>query len=94
MRGPDVQKMVFLLSDGRTNDHPKDYQGGQAIRERGIDLYSYGTGKYVAVEELWEITKDKKKVFTQSNYNDLKQFFQQYAGVQRCEDRPGKANLI
>lgn len=90
MRGRDVPKMIFLLSDGRSNDKPRDYQGGQAIRERGIDLYSYGTGQYVAIEELWEITKDKKKVFTQTNYNDLKLHFQQYAGVQACEDRPGK----
>ncbi len=57
MRGPEVPKLVFLLSDGRTHDFPYDEIFASRMRAvHHVDIWAYGTGDYVAMGELVNIT--------------------------------------
>lgn len=59
MRSSDVPKIIYLLSDGRTHDYPKDTEMAGLLRRTiaNVDIYAYGTGEYVAMNELLAITK-------------------------------------
>lgn len=59
MRPSNVRKIIYLLSDGRTHDYPKDTEFADLLRQQidNIDIYAYGTGEYVAMNELIAITK-------------------------------------
>lgn len=59
---------MYLLSDGRTHDFPKDSEMAEVLRQKipNLDIWSYGTGEYVAMSELLKITKvlyNEKKIF-------------------------------
>ena len=62
MRGPNVKKILFLLSDGRTHDYPLDAINSRALRRAvdNLDIWAYGTGDYVAMNELLNITLVRK----------------------------------
>lgn len=66
MRGPNVKKIAFLLSDGRTHDFPKDAIESEQMRHAipNLDIWAYGTGEFVAMNELINITK----VYTFNNF--------------------------
>ncbi|VDK66536.1 unnamed protein product [Gongylonema pulchrum] len=59
MRPSYVPKIIYLLSDGRTHDYPKDTEMADLLRQQidNSDIYAYGTGEYVAISELTAITK-------------------------------------
>lgn len=59
MRSSSIPKIIYLLSDGRTHDYPKDTEMADLLRQQisNIDIYAYGTGEYVAMDELIAITK-------------------------------------
>lgn len=59
MRGANVPKILYLLSDGRTHDFPKDSEMAEAMRRAmpNFDIWAYGTGEYVAMSELVKITR-------------------------------------
>lgn len=63
MRPSHVPKIIYLLSDGRTHDYPKDREMADLLRQRisNVDIYAYGTGEYVAISELIAITKVRLK---------------------------------
>lgn len=89
MRGSNVPKVAFLISDGRTQDYPEDNIQSAKLRSMGVDVWAYGLGEYVAIEELINVTNDANKVVTRKNYPLLKQLFDQYKGVEVCEEVPG-----
>ena len=90
MRDSSVPKIVYLLSDGRTHDYPKDAEMSEAMRKRfsNLDIWAYGTGEYVAMPELLNITKDAKKIVTNKNLNELEPLFDQWKGIEVCEKQP------
>lgn len=59
MRSSNVPKIVYLLSDGRTHDYPKDAEMSDLMRRKipNVDIWAYGTGDYVAWNELINITR-------------------------------------
>lgn len=59
MRPFDVPKVVYLLSDGRTHDFPKDAEMADLMRRQipNVHIWAYGTGEYVAMSELLNITR-------------------------------------
>ena len=59
MRGANVPKIVYLLSDGRTHDYPKDSEMADLMRRTvpNVNIWAYGTGDYVALGELAKITR-------------------------------------
>ncbi|VDO61416.1 unnamed protein product [Onchocerca flexuosa] len=91
MRPPHVSKIIYLLSDGRTHDYPKDTEMADLLRQQinNIDIYAYGTGEYVAMNELIAITKDPKKIVTNENLEDLEPTFDRWKGTEVCETLPG-----
>uniref|UniRef100_A0A8R1U1C6 Uncharacterized protein n=1 Tax=Onchocerca volvulus TaxID=6282 RepID=A0A8R1U1C6_ONCVO len=90
MRPPHVSKILYLLSDGRTHDYPKDTEMADLLRQQidNIDIYAYGTGEYVAMNELIAITKDSKKIVTNENLEDLEPIFDRWKGTEVCETLP------
>uniref|UniRef100_A0A915J234 VWFA domain-containing protein n=1 Tax=Romanomermis culicivorax TaxID=13658 RepID=A0A915J234_ROMCU len=85
MRPGDVPKIAFLISDGRTQDYPDDTNQAVRLRSYGVDVWSYGLGEYVAIEELINVTGDANKVVTRKNYPHLKELFEPFKGVEICE---------
>ncbi|CAG9533231.1 unnamed protein product [Cercopithifilaria johnstoni] len=90
MRPSNVPKILYLLSDGRTHDYPKDTEMADLLRQQisNIDIYAYGTGEYVAVDELIAITKDPKKIITNQNLEELEPIFDRWKGTEVCEKLP------
>uniref|UniRef100_A0A7E4ZWU6 VWFA domain-containing protein n=1 Tax=Panagrellus redivivus TaxID=6233 RepID=A0A7E4ZWU6_PANRE len=90
MRDSSVPKIVYLLSDGRTHDYPKDAEMSDLMRRqiRNLDIWAYGTGEYVAMPELLNITKDAKKIITNKNLNELEPLFDSWKGIEVCEVQP------
>uniref|UniRef100_A0A0N5AE05 VWFA domain-containing protein n=1 Tax=Syphacia muris TaxID=451379 RepID=A0A0N5AE05_9BILA len=90
MRPSNVPKIVYLLSDGRTHDFPKDSEMADLMRKTipNIDIWAYGTGDYVAWNELVNITKDPKRIITNKNLDQLEPLFDPWKGVEVCEERP------
>ncbi|KAI6176874.1 hypothetical protein M3Y97_00846100 [Aphelenchoides bicaudatus] len=90
MRGPNVKKIAFLLSDGRTHDFPKDAIESEAMRRTvpNLDIWAYGTGDFVAMNELTNITKDASKIITNKNLDQLEPLFDFWHGVEVCEKQP------
>jgi len=85
MRGPNVPKIAFLISDGRTQDYPEDSNQAAKLRAVGVDVWSYGLGEYVAIEQLINVTGDPNKVVTRKNYPHLKELFEQFKATEVCQ---------
>ncbi|KAI1721088.1 von willebrand factor type A domain-containing protein [Ditylenchus destructor] len=90
VRPANVPKIVYLLSDGRTHDFPKDSEMADEMRHRipNIDIWAYGTGEYVAMSELIKITKDESKIVTNKNLDKLEPLFDQWHGTEVCDKQP------
>ncbi|KAI6240169.1 hypothetical protein M3Y99_00504300 [Aphelenchoides fujianensis] len=90
MRGPSVKKIVYLLSDGRTHDFPQDAIASDAMRRTipNLEVWAYGTGEYVAMNELINITKDDSKIITSKNLTLIEPLFDFWHGVEVCEKQP------
>lgn len=91
MRDASVPKIVFLLSDGRTADYPKDLEFSAAMRRAipNLSIWAYGTGDYVAIEELANMTGSYEKIVTNKNLTQLEPMFDAYKGIEICEKAPG-----
>ncbi|VDD88055.1 unnamed protein product [Enterobius vermicularis] len=90
MRSSNVPKIVYLLSDGRTHDYPKDAEMSDLMRRKipNVDIWAYGTGDYVAWNELINITRDAKRIITNKNLDNLEPLFDPWRGIEVCEERP------
>uniref|UniRef100_A0A914VWI4 Uncharacterized protein n=1 Tax=Plectus sambesii TaxID=2011161 RepID=A0A914VWI4_9BILA len=90
MRDASVPKVVFLLSDGRTADFPKDLQFSAAMRKAvpNLNIWAYGTGDYVAIEQLVNMTLSYDKIVTNQNLTKLEPMFDGYRGIEICEKAP------
>ncbi|VDL84595.1 unnamed protein product [Nippostrongylus brasiliensis] len=90
LRGNDVPKILYLLSDGRTHDFPKDWEMANVVRKTipNIDIWAYGTGNYVAMTALVNYTQDATRIITNANLNKLESLFDPYHGVEICEKIP------
>ncbi|KAE9419632.1 hypothetical protein Angca_005074, partial [Angiostrongylus cantonensis] len=91
MRDSSVPKIVYLLSDGRTHDYPKDLEMVDILRRQSIpnlDIWAYGTGNYVAMPALVNYTQDLNKVVTNANLQTLELRFDPYRGTETCEKIP------
>ncbi|CAD5221877.1 unnamed protein product [Bursaphelenchus xylophilus] len=90
MRDASVRKVVFLLSDGRTHDFPKDSIAADQLRNQipNVSIWAYGTGEYVAMNELINITKDESKIITNKNLSLIEPLFDFWHGVEVCEKIP------
>ena len=96
MRDSSVPKIVYLLSDGRTHDYPKDAEMSDLMRHQisNLDIWAYGTGDYVAMPELLNITKNPDKIITNKNLEKLGGLFDQWKGIEVCEKQPGNHFLL
>lgn len=85
----------LVLSDGRTHDYPKDAEMSDLMRKKiqNLDIWAYGTGDYVAMPELLNITKDVAKIITNKNLDKLEGLFDQWKGIEVCEKQSGKKNI-
>ncbi|VDO34217.1 unnamed protein product [Haemonchus placei] len=90
MRDANVPKILYLLSDGRTHDYPKDWEMANAVRRSipNIDIWAYGTGNYVAMPALLNYTQDASRIITNANLNKLESIFDPFHGVEICEQIP------
>ncbi|CAJ0598603.1 unnamed protein product [Cylicocyclus nassatus] len=90
MRDANVPKILYLLSDGRTHDYPKDWEMADVVRKTipNIDIWAYGTGEYVATPALVNYTRDASKIVTNANLNRLEPQFDPFHGVEICETIP------
>uniref|UniRef100_A0A915CNC4 Uncharacterized protein n=1 Tax=Ditylenchus dipsaci TaxID=166011 RepID=A0A915CNC4_9BILA len=90
LRPSNVPKIVYLLSDGRTHDFPKDSEMADLMRRSipNLDIWAYGTGEYVAMMELTKITKDETKIITNKNLEELESHFTQWHGIEVCDKQP------
>lgn len=61
------------------------------MRASGIDIWAYGTGEYVAIEELVNLTADANKIVTRKNYQHLVELFSPFKDVEVCEKISGTA---
>lgn len=86
-----MKKIAFLLSDGRTHDFPKDAIESEQLRRLipNLDIWAYGTGEFVAMNELINITKDESKIITNKNLDKIEPLFDFWHGVEVCEKQPG-----
>ncbi|CAB3401343.1 unnamed protein product [Caenorhabditis bovis] len=90
LRDGSVPKIVYLLSDGRTHDYPKDWQMSDTLRKSipNIDIWAYGTGDYVAMTALANYTLSEDKIVTNKNLEKLEPQFQKFRGSEICEQQP------
>lgn len=90
LRDASVPKILYLLSDGRTHDYPKDWEMANAVRRSipNIDIWAYGTGNYVAMTALVNYTQDASKIVTNENLNTLETLFDPFHGTEICEKIP------
>lgn len=90
MRDSSVPKIAFLISDGRTQDYPEDIVQSAKLRDLGVNIWAYGLGEYVAIEQLINITADPAKVVTRKNYPHLKELFEPYKATEICQEVAGR----
>ncbi|XGW16025.1 hypothetical protein V3C99_001460 [Haemonchus contortus] len=90
MRDANVPKILYLLSDGRTHDYPKDWEMANLVRRSipNIDIWAYGTGNYVAWPALLNYTQDASRIITNANLDKLESIFNPFHGVEICEQIP------
>lgn len=93
-RGPEVPKVVFLLSDGRTA--PTDYDLAESMPSvlrgmfpRGVlDIFVYGTGEHVAMTDLRRYVDEERKMVTSQTIERIELLFDDFKGHEICEDKP------
>jgi hypothetical protein len=92
MRDSSVPKIIYLLSDGRTHDYPRDFELADTLRSRipNLSIYAYGTGEYVALPALLNYTRDERKIITNKNLIELEPQFDRWRGTEVCEKMPGE----
>ncbi|GMT18616.1 hypothetical protein PFISCL1PPCAC_9913, partial [Pristionchus fissidentatus] len=90
VRDSSVPKVLYLLSDGRTHDYPKDNEQIEVLRRQipNLDIFAYGTGEYVAMPALLNYTQSAKKIVTSKNLNDLEPMFNPWKGTEICDKVP------
>ncbi|CAI5446482.1 unnamed protein product [Caenorhabditis angaria] len=90
IRDGNVPKIVYILSDGRTHDYPKDWQMSDILRREipNVDIWAYGTGDYVAMTALANYTRSEEKIVTNQNLQKLEPQFDKYHGTEICEEQP------
>ncbi|ETN77043.1 von Willebrand factor type A domain protein [Necator americanus] len=90
LRDASVPKILYLLSDGRTHDYPKDWEMVEVARRSipSIDIWAYGTGNYVAMSALLNYTQDVSKIATNANLVGLERQFDPFHGTEICEKIP------
>ncbi|KJH50767.1 von Willebrand factor type A domain protein [Dictyocaulus viviparus] len=90
VRDASVPKIVYLLTDGRTHDYPKDLEMVEALKKTipNVDIWAYGTGNYVAMAALLNYTQDENKIVTNANLDTLTSRFDRYRGTETCEKIP------
>ncbi|KAK6028827.1 von Willebrand factor type A domain protein [Ostertagia ostertagi] len=95
MRDANVPKIIYLLSDGRTHDYPKDWEMANVVRRSipNVDIWAYGTGNYVAMPALLNYTQDASAIVTNANLNTLESRFDPFHGIEICEKIPYAVRL-
>lgn len=90
MRDASVPKILYILSDGRTHDFPKDWEMAEVVRRTvpNLQIWAYGTGEYVAWPALLNYTQDTNKIITNKNLEALEPLFDAFRGVEICEKIP------
>ncbi|KAK6055021.1 von Willebrand factor type A domain protein [Cooperia oncophora] len=90
MRDANVPKILYILSDGRTHDYPKDWEMANVVRRSipNVDIWAYGTGNYVAMPALLNYTQSASRIITNANLNTLESIFDPYHGIEICEQIP------
>ncbi|CAD6188203.1 unnamed protein product [Caenorhabditis auriculariae] len=89
-RDASVPKIIYLLSDGRTHDYPKDWQMAETLRSTipNVDIWAYGTGDYVAMTAIANYTQSEAKITTNQNLHQLETQFDKFHGTEICEAQP------
>ncbi|KAH7731383.1 von Willebrand factor type A domain containing protein [Aphelenchoides avenae] len=62
----------------------------QLLRERisNLQIWAYGTGEYVAMSSLTDITQDPSKIVTNKNLSLLETQFEPWKGTEVCDKMP------
>ncbi|KAJ8309545.1 hypothetical protein KUTeg_014419 [Tegillarca granosa] len=70
-RGPNVDKILIVLTDGQSTNSTATTTASQQIHAKGIHTISIGIGTGVNQNELQAIATDPSQVFTVQNFNVL-----------------------
>lgn len=91
-RGPEVPKIVFLLTDGRVGDRELAESMPNVLRNmfpKGVlKIFAYGTGDYPAMQDLLFYVDGPELIITAKNQNRLEPLFADFKGVEICEEKP------
>jgi collagen type VI alpha len=90
MRGPEVPKFLFLFSDGRASDFPKDTDSALILRDTyNIPIFVYGYGEHLDWNPLTEIVGgDSLHIVNSRNASEMFNWIAPWKGIEICEDVP------
>lgn len=89
-RERNVTQILFVITDGQASDHIVLPVAARAILEQGVMIYGIGV-KGADVQELEDMTKDKRRVFFVNDYEALEGLHKNIS-EELCKDvKPGKS---
>lgn len=68
---PWATNVMFVLTDGRSQNHTATVQGAQRLKNAGVKIYAIGIGNQTDRSELNDIASDKSHVFMVDSFTDL-----------------------
>jgi uncharacterized protein YegL len=92
--GLKVDRVLFLLSDGRSRDYPLDVQAAKNLREqKRVKLYAFGLGEFIDWAVLREVVTGShfdgyNQVVNSGNLTNGLDWFTPYKGTEVCEEVP------
>jgi len=90
----NVKRILYLLSDGRSTDHPKDSTWGERLRQdKNIEMYAFGLGKYIDWPILREVITGSRssgydRIVNSENATAMVQWFAPWKGAEICDEVP------
>ncbi|XP_052721546.1 uncharacterized protein LOC128192692 [Crassostrea angulata] len=68
---PSATNVMFVLTDGRSQNHTATVQGAQRLKNAGVKIYAIGIGNQTDRGELNDIASDTNHVFMVDSFTDL-----------------------
>ncbi|XP_061170095.1 mucin-5AC-like [Saccostrea echinata] len=68
---PSATNIVFVLTDGQSQNHTATFLGAQKLKDAGVKIYAIGIGGHVQKSELQDIASDSGHVFMVDSFADL-----------------------
>lgn len=68
---PVATDIMFVLTDGMSQNHSATVQGAQKLKNAGVKIYTIGIGNQTNKAELLDIASDPNHVFMVDSFQDL-----------------------